>query len=107
MAMIEVDGNNFNIEIEAAFQRGDVVILQFISMYCDSCMALGFELEELDEKMDNLTILEIDCGQSEDLAQMYEIQEVPAMKIYKKEDRLIYDGVGVVLAVDIKAMIEE
>ena len=107
MAMIEVDGDNFNKEIEVAFQRGDVVILKFISMYCDSCMALGFELEELDEKMDKLTILEIDCGQSEDLAQMYDIIDVPSMKIYKKEDRLIYDGVGVVLAVDLEAMIQE
>ncbi len=107
MAMIEVDGDNFNEEIEAAFQRGDVMILKFISMYCDSCMALGFELEELDEKMENLTILEIDCGASEDLAQMYDIIEVPTMKIYKSEDRLIYEGVGVVLSDDIEEMIQE
>ncbi len=107
MAIIEVDSDNFNAEIEAAFQRGDVVILKFISMYCDSCMALGFELEELDEKLEALTILEVDCGVSEDLAQMYDIVEVPTMKIYKSENELIYDGVGVVLAADIEAMLQK
>ena len=107
MAIIEIDESEFEQEIEAAFERGDIVIIKFGSMYCDSCMALGFELEELDEKMDNLTVLDIDTPASEELAQLYDIVEVPTMKIYKDREHLIYDGVGVRLAADIEQIIKE
>ena len=107
MAIIEVDEVEFEEQTNAAFKRGDILILKFSSTYCDSCMALGFELEELDEKMDNLTVLEIDTPASQELAQLYDIVEVPTMKIYKDKENMIYDGVGVTLAVDIEQIIKE
>ena len=107
MAIIEVDESEFQEEIESAFERGDVVIVKFGSTYCDSCMALDFELEELDEKLDKLTVLEIDTPTAEGLTQLYDIVEVPTMKIYKNKENMIYDGVGVTLAVDIEQIIKE
>ena len=107
MAIIEIDESEFEQETQLAFDRGDIVILKFGSMYCDACMALGFELEELDEKMDNLTVLEIDTPASEELAQLYDVMQVPTMKIYKDRENLIFDAVGVTLAVDIEQMINE
>ena len=101
MAIIEVDESNFEQELSSAFERKDNVILKFGATYCDACMALGFELEEIDEKLDNITILEIDCSVSEGLAQEYDIIEVPTMKIYKDREKLIFDGVGVTLGDDI------
>jgi len=101
MAIIEVDEENFEQELFSAFERNDSVVLKFGSTYCDACMALGFELEELDEKLNNFTVLEIDCSVSNDLAEEYEIVEVPSMKIYKDKKTLVFDGVGVVLASDI------
>jgi len=106
MAMIEVDEENFEQELFSAFERKDSVVLKFGSTYCDACMALGFELEELDEKLDSVTVLEIDCSISEALAQKYDIVEVPTMKIYQDEENLIFDGVGVVLATDIAKILE-
>jgi thioredoxin 1 len=105
MAIMEVDASDFNYELDMAFKRGDIVIIKFGSQYCDSCMALDFELEELDEKYDNLTILDIDTPSSEDLAEMYDIIEVPTMKIYKDEQTILFDGVGVVLAADLEKII--
>jgi len=101
MAIIEVNEENFEYELSYAFERKDRVVLKFGSAYCDACMALGFELEELDEKVTNLTILEIDCSISDGLAQEYNIMEVPTMKIYKDREHLIFDAVGVTLADDI------
>jgi len=106
MAIIEVDEENFEYEISSAFERKDRVILKFSSTYCDACMALGFELEELDEKLEKLTILEIDCSVSDTLAQEFDIMQVPTMKIYKDKESLIFDAVGVVLASDIVEIIE-
>ena len=106
MAIIEVDEESFENELLSAFERKDNVILKFGSTYCDACMALEFELEELDETLDNVTILEIDCADSEELAQKYEIVEVPTLKIYKDKETPIFDGVGVVLAPDIAKLLE-
>ena len=105
MAIIEVDEIEFQEEIKMAFDRGDSVIIKFSSTYCDSCLMLGFELEELDERVDNLTILEVNISEAESLAQVHGIVEVPYMKIYKDSEHLIFDGVGIMLADDIEVII--
>ncbi len=105
--IIEVDELDFKEVLANEFSKGNIVILKFGSMYCDACMALGFELEELDEKMDNLSILEIDCSDSESLTQMYDIVQVPTMIIYKDANSMIFNAVGVTLAVDIEKIIKE
>jgi len=107
MAIIEVDEENFEQELSCAFERKDRVVLKFGSTYCDACMALGFELEELDEKLEHFTVLEIDCSISDGLAQVYDIVEVPTMKIYRDKDSLIFDAVGITLAADIEEIIKE
>jgi len=107
MAIIEVDEENFEYELSCAFERKDRVVLKFGSTYCDACMALEFELEELDEKLEYFTVLEIDCSVSDGLAQEYNIVEVPSMKIYKDKEHILFDGVGVILAADIEEMIEQ
>jgi len=105
MAIIDVDDYNFREEMQKAFERKNIVVLKFSTTYCDACMALGFELEELDETIDNITILEIDCSTSEGLAEEFEIVQVPSMKIYKDKETVVFDGVGVILAADIKELL--
>ena len=105
MAMIEVDETDFQEILFQEFDKKQIVILKFISEYCDACMALGFELEEIEEKHDNVSILEIDCGESEELAQHYGIREVPTMIIYENENSTLWHKEGVVLAQDIEEII--
>jgi thioredoxin 1 len=105
--IVEVDETNYQEMIEEEFSKGKIVVLQFTSPYCDACMAMEFELEELDDEMQDISILAIDCANSEALAQDYDIIEVPTIKIYKDAQTLIFDGVGVVLAADIKEIIQE
>ena len=106
MAFIEVTAENFAIEREKAFDRGDIVVYKFGSDYCDPCHALGFELEELDEEQENITILEIDTDDSPDLAEHFDIMQLPTMMIYKDRKTLIYKEEGVILYQDILEIIK-
>jgi len=105
MAYIEVDESNFQEVLSSEFDKGQMVILKFGSEYCDACIALDFELEEIDDKYDNISILEIDCSESEDLSQSYGIRQVPTMVIYENADSTLWHKEGVLLAQDIEKII--
>jgi thioredoxin 1 len=106
MAFIEVDEFDFQDILKQEFSKKQIVILKFGSPYCDACIALDFELEEIDEKYDNVSVLEIDCADSQDLAQDYNVFQVPTVVIYEDEDTVIWHKEGVLLAQDIEKLIE-
>ena len=105
MAFIEVDEESFQETLNEDFSKGQIVILKFGSEYCDACMALDFELEEIDDNHDNVSILEIDSGESEELSQKYGVIQVPTMIIYENENSTLWHKDGVVLAQDIESII--
>ncbi len=49
--MIEIDGNYDDV-IKVEFEKGNIVILQFTSEFCEPCFALETELEELEDERD-------------------------------------------------------
>jgi thioredoxin 1 len=106
MAFIEVNEMNFNETLKTEFSKNQIVILKFGSPYCDACMALGFELQELDNELANVTILEIDCVESQEIAASYAIAQVPTMIIYENENSILWQKEGVMLADDIKKIIQ-
>ena len=106
MPTIEVDEVDFQETLNAEFEKGQIVILKFGSEYCDACMALGFELEEIENAHENVTILEIDCGESEDLAARFGVTQVTTMVIYENANSTLWHKEGVVLAADIEKLIE-
>ena len=71
MAFIEVDEFNFQEVLKQEFDKNQIVILKFGSELCDACNALDFELEEVDDKHEKISVLEIDCADSQDLAEEY------------------------------------
>ncbi|MEA1891118.1 MAG: thioredoxin family protein [Campylobacterota bacterium] len=105
MAYIEVDEMNFTQTLEEEFAKKKIVILKFGSEYCDACMALDFELEEIDDKYENVSILDIDCGESSDLAEKFAITQVPTMIIYENRNSTLWHKEGVMLAQDIEKII--
>lgn len=105
MAYIEVDETNFQETLTEEFSKGQMVILKFSSEYCDACQALDFELEEIDDKYEKISVLEIDCGESEDLAYHHGVTQVPTMIIYENENSTLWNKKGVVLAQDIEEII--
>ena len=106
MSFIQVDEMDFSEVLNNEFDKGQIVILKFGSEYCDACMALEFELEEIDDAHKNVSVIEIDCGESEDLAQQYGVTQVPTMVIYKNKSSTLWHKEGVVLAQDIEKIIE-
>ena len=105
MAYITVDETNFSDTLSQEFSKNQIVILKFGSEYCDACIALDFELEEIDDKYQNISILDIDCGESENLAQKYGVTQVPTMVIYENENSILWHKEGVILAQDIETII--
>ncbi len=105
MSFIPVDEMDFDEVLNAEFDRGQIVILKFGSAYCDACMALEFELEEIDDAHESVSVLEIDCGESEELSQKYGITQVPTMIIYENRNSTLWHKEGVMLAQDIEKII--
>jgi len=106
MAFIEVDESDFQDILAQEFDKGQIVILKFGSELCDACIALDFELEEIDDNHDNVSILEIDCADSEDLANSYQVRQVPTMVIYENENSTLWHKDGVLLAQDIEKILD-
>ena len=105
MAYIEVDEMDFDEKLQEEFEKGQIVILKFGSEYCDACIALDFELEEIDEKYENVSILNINSPESPDLSEKYGVTMVPTMVIYENADSTLWHKDGVVLAQDIETII--
>jgi len=101
MAIIEVDEENFQQELQNAFNRKEPVIIKFGSEYCEPCHALESELEELDEELTNLSIIMVDTDESPELAEKYDVFALPTMVIYDINQQLIYHKEGIILAEDI------
>jgi len=106
MSFIQVDEMDFDEVLNEEFDKGQIVILKFGSEYCDACMALEFELEEVDNAHENVSILEIDCGDSKELAESYDIAQVPTMIIYENKNSILWHKKGILLAQDIEKIIK-
>ena len=102
--MIEIE-NNLDEVMEEEFSNGNMVILQFISELCDACVALDMELEEIDEKYDDISILSIDCNENDEIIEYYNIYQTPTMIIFNSQKEMIYNGEGVLLYQDIEKII--
>ena len=106
MALIEVGSEDFHNVLAVEFAKGQTVILKFVSPYCDACMALGMELENIEEEREDVSVLEIDCSESGDIAEMYEVMEVPTMVICRDADTMLLNATGVMMEQDIEEIID-
>ena len=105
MAFFEVDESDFSEVISKQFEEKKIVILKFGSEFCDACHALEGELEDVDEDNENVSVLTIDCNDSQSIAEHYGVHRLPTMVIYKDEENILYRGEGVILAQDIEEII--
>ena len=106
MAIIEVDDESFKEELNSAFEKKRTVVLKFGSEYCEPCHALETELEELDEELENVTILMIDTDEYPELTEEYDVFQLPTMVIYDVNQQIIYNKEGIILAKDITKIIQ-
>jgi len=105
VAFIEVDEDNFEQVLTEEFDKKQIVILKFGSEFCDPCHALECELEDVDDEFEDVSVLMIDTDESPDLAEQYEVYQLPTMVIYKNRTNILYNREGVILAQDINEII--
>ncbi|WP_457748404.1 thioredoxin family protein [Sulfurimonas sp.] len=100
MPFIDVDEDNFDAVLAREFEKKRVVVLKFGSHYCDACQLMEMELEELCDRLANVSVLSIDSGVSEYLTQRYFIEEVPTTLIFKEAQKQLFYRTGITLADD-------
>ena len=105
MAFIEVNEMNILSVMQEEFAKKQTVILKFGSEWCEPCHALEGELEDVDDDNEKVSVLMIDTDESQELAGLYSIQQLPTMLIYKDANTLVYRGEGVMLSSDIEELI--
>ncbi|WP_324170732.1 thioredoxin family protein [Sulfurimonas sp.] len=106
MAIFEVDDNNFQDTLDAEFKKNNIVILKFGSDFCDACMALDTELEQVDEEDLNISIIAVNTDDYPEIAEAYDVYQLPTMIIFKNINYTIYDSQGVVLSDDILQIVK-
>ncbi|WP_373004238.1 thioredoxin family protein [Sulfurimonas sp.] len=106
MAIFEVEAEDYQAIMDQEFSKGNTVILKFGSEFCEACSALEMELEQLDDMNDNVSILQIDTDQSPEIAEVYDVYQLPTMLIFKNRDYIIHEHEGVMLSEDIQKIIE-
>lgn len=105
MALIEVNETNITTKLDEIFLKGHFLILKFGSQWCEPCHALEGELEDVDDDNEHISVLMVDCDESQELASQYNIRQLPTMLIYNPRREMIYRGEGVLLASDIEEII--
>lgn len=105
MAYIDVDDNSIDDKINEEFAKGNVVILKFYTEFCDACMALDMELEDVDDDNDNISVIAVDCAECEFTAERFGIVQVPTTIILKDASTTLLHKEGIMLSQDIEEII--
>ncbi|WP_321778015.1 thioredoxin family protein [Sulfurimonas sp.] len=105
MAIFEVDENSFQDTLDAEFQKNNIVILKFGSDFCDACMALDTELEQVDEEELNISIILVNTDDLPEIAEAYNVYQLPTMIIFTNKNHILHEGQGVILSDDILKII--
>ena len=105
MSFFEVEELEFDSLVSQELSKGNFVVVKFGSELCDACQALEFELEELDDNNENISILNVDTNECPNLSDRYGIEEIPSMLIYNSNKEILYSYKGVILAQDIQSII--
>ena len=105
MAQFEIDDENFEEIMDREFDKGNIVILKFGSDFCEACSALEMELDQVDEANDKVSIVLVDTDLSPEIAESFDVYQLPTMIIFKSKGDILYEKEGVLLSEDIQKVI--
>ncbi len=98
-----IGDNSFNTEV--LDQKG-VVLVDFFATWCGPCKMIAPILEELETEMENIKFVKIDVDESPEVANKYQIQSIPTLKVFK-DGKDVDMVVGFLPKDQIKALIEK
>lgn len=102
----EVNNDNFKTEV---LDAGIPVLVDFWAPWCQPCQILGPILEELAQDMEGkvkVAKVNVDEGENQPLAMEYQIQGIPALKLFKGGE-VVKEFVGLQPKESLKKEIEE
>ena len=82
MAKVDLTSQNFDTEV---LNSSDVVLVDFSAEWCGPCKMIGPILDELAKEYEGkgLKIGKVDIQENEELANKYQIMNIPNMLIFK------------------------
>lgn len=97
------DMGNFNEII-----NGDTpVLVDFYADWCAPCRMMTPIMQQVSTEMgEKVRVIKIDVDKNEDVARKYQIQGIPTMILFKN-GKAVWQGVGVMQADQIKAMVQK
>ena len=81
------------LDFQEIIKSEDLTIIDFSASWCMPCRMLAPILEQVADKMDNVSFYNIDIDDSEEIAKRYRIFSVPTLMAFK-EGKVIDSLVG-------------
>lgn len=64
----------------------NITIVDYFASWCGPCQMLSIELEDMQDRSDNLKIIKVDTDTHKELAQSKNIMTIPFVEIYKNKE---------------------
>jgi len=83
------------------------VLVDFYADWCAPCKMMAPILQQVSKDMEGkVKVIKVDVDKNEDAARKYQIRSIPTMILFKN-GKAVWQGVGVMQADQIKAMIQK
>ncbi len=83
--MKEIKANEFDTAIQST---ENLVLVDFWASWCGPCRMIAPVLQELDQEIENLTVLKVNVDEEPALADRFGIEAIPTLLFFRKGELL-------------------
>ena len=98
-----INENEFEVEV---LKEDGVVVVDFSAAWCGPCKMMAPILEQVQDKIKNVKIIKVDVDENPNLADEYEVRNIPTIKVFK-EGEVVSTKVGFLPKASLIEMIEK
>lgn len=84
MATINVTEQDF----EQIIAENKTVLVDFWAEWCPPCKMIAPVLEELDQQIEELTVVKVNADENPNLLQKFQIMSIPTLKLFKNGEEV-------------------